>query len=183
MNIKSSVGGFLPFSFEPAIRLRSERTHRLLQQANATTLEEVLAAVSCADSSFSSGNIGFDYQLPEEVRHRMSVFCRIPASKIAELEIRNVFVGHRPEWFFARQTTPYRPHLNHLFACCAWLNRFEVDSRCMCKRRGPCQSSLTARRTWCHSRLSAIPVGPALPWSGSLPTHIKQYCVSTAPRR
>jgi hypothetical protein len=83
--------------------------------ANATTLEEVLAAVSCADSSYSNGNMGFDYQLPEEVRHRLSVFCRVPASKIADLEIRNAFVGHRPEWFYARQTTPYRPHLNPSF--------------------------------------------------------------------
>src|SRR5450755_26780 len=45
----------------------------------------------------------------------LSVFCGIPASKIAALEIRNAFVGHRPEWFFARQTTPYRTHLNPSF--------------------------------------------------------------------
>jgi hypothetical protein len=43
------------------------------------------------------------------------VFCRIPAATIAELEIRNAFVGHRPEWFYGRQTTPYRPHLNPPF--------------------------------------------------------------------
>ena len=59
-----------------------------------------------ADSIFSDEKMGFDYQLPQQIRQRLSVFCRIPAAKIGELEIRNAFVGHRPDWFYARQTTP-----------------------------------------------------------------------------
>jgi hypothetical protein len=34
--------------------------------ANATTLEEVLAAVSCADSSFSNGNMGLIINSPKK---------------------------------------------------------------------------------------------------------------------
>lgn len=110
-----AVPQHLPVCIQPLAGELLSSWLRRLAAANATTLEELLAAVSCVDSSFSSGNMGFDYQLPEEVRHRLSVFCRIPASKIAELEISNAFVGHRPEWFFARQTTPYRPHLSPSF--------------------------------------------------------------------
>jgi hypothetical protein len=95
----------LPVCIQPLAGELLSSWLRRVAVGNATTLEEVLAAVSCADSSFSNGNMGFDYQLPEEVRHRLSVFCRIPASKLADLEIRNAFVGHSPKWFYARQSS------------------------------------------------------------------------------
>jgi TniQ len=105
----------LPVGIQPLASELLSSWLRRVADANATTLEELLAAVSRADSIFSDDNMGFDYQLPEEIRQRLSVFCRIPAATIAELEIRNAFVGHRPEWFYGRPTTPYRPHLNPPF--------------------------------------------------------------------
>ena len=105
----------LPVCIQPLAGELLSSWLRRVADANATTLEELLAAVSCADSNFSTENRGFDYQLPEQIRHRLSAFCRIPAAKIAELEIRNAFLGHPLEWFYARQTTPYRPHLNPPF--------------------------------------------------------------------
>jgi len=132
--------------------------------ANATTLEEVLAAVSCADCSFSSGNMGFDYQLPEEVRHRLSVFCRIPACKIAELEISNAFVGHRPEWFFARQTTPYRPHLNPSFCLLCLVEQIRggfplhVQAAWAVPIFTHCPSHLVPLQAFCNSCRTGAPV-------------------------
>ena len=92
----------LPVGIQPLAGELLSSWLRRVADANATTLEELLAAVSRADSIFSDDNMGFDYQLPEEIRQRLSVFCRIPAATIAELEIRNAFVGHRPEWFYGR---------------------------------------------------------------------------------
>lgn len=104
----------LPVCIQPLAGELLSSWLRRVADANATTLEELLAAVSRTDS-ISDENAGFDYQLPEQLRQRLSVFCRTPAAKIAELEIRNAFVGPRPEWFYARKTTPYRPDLNPFF--------------------------------------------------------------------
>ena len=54
----------LPFCIQPLAGELLSSWVRRVADANATTLEELLAAVSRADSIFSDEKMGFDYQGP-----------------------------------------------------------------------------------------------------------------------
>src|SRR5450755_3890075 len=94
----------------------------------------------------------------------LSVFCGIPASKIAALEISNAFVGHRPEWFFARQTTPYRPHLNPSFCLLCLVEQIRggfplhVQAAWAVPIFTHCPSHLVPLQAFCNSCRTGAPV-------------------------
>src|SRR3984957_5544429 len=101
---------------------------------------------------------------PSAARQRLSVFCRIPETTIADLELRHHFPYHAPEWFHGRDMAPYRPHLSPRF-CLECLRQQMRDEQVLHVQANwavpvltHCQTHLLRLQNYCKSCCSTKPV-------------------------